>query len=190
MREEVLSALGANWEPVVEEVLLGSCPTPVQFVKHMCHHLVGDVSLDWVGDPSMRHVFLLRDPAEQIPSMQRDLGVIDEAGLGYDRQLELFQSATSPVVIDSRDLLNDPERIMRLLCVELGLDYDPCMVEWSPGRHESYGVWAPYWYTNVETSTGFQPWKPKEAPFPEELQDLLNWAEPMYRQMHAVRLGA
>ena len=57
-----------------------------------------------------------------------------------------------------------------------------------PGRHASFGVWAPAWYGNVEKSTGFLPYKPKAEPFPAELQPLLDWARPFYEELHAERL--
>jgi hypothetical protein len=91
-------------------------------------------------------------------------------------------------VVESTDLLAAPERTLRLLCRGLGLEFDPRMLAWPPGRHPSYGVWAPFWYENVERSTGFAAPAPKTAPFPRELEPLLAVAENCWLDLHARRL--
>ncbi len=191
MRDEVLAAQATDWRRVVEEVLLGPCPTPVQFVKHMAHHLVGDMDLSFAS--CTRNVFLIREPRELLPSLRKGLGRVPRLEeTGYPRQAELFQGlreeGEEPLVLDSRDLLQEPEGLLRALTGALGLDFDPAMLRWEPGRHPCYGVWAPHWYVNVERSTGFQPWRPKQESFPPELESLREAAEPLYRSLHEARL--
>jgi hypothetical protein len=190
LRETVLAAQSADWREVVERVLLGPCQRPVQFVKHMAHHLVGDVDLAFALQT--QNVFLLRPPREMLPSMLRDLGTVRLRDVGYERQRELFhqlrRAGQHPVVVESTDLLNDPAGTLRRLCAHLGLAFDPRMLSWPPGRHACYGAWAPFWYGNVERSTGFQPFAPKREPFPPELEPLLAVAENCWLDLHARRL--
>lgn len=190
LREQVLAAQSSDWRAVVEQVLLGPCAKPVQFVKHMAHHLIGEVDLDFAS--RTRNVFLLRPPREMLPSMLRDLGTLHLRDVGYERQRELYhrmrRAGQEPLVLDSTDLLNDPAGMLRLLCERLGLAFDPRMLSWPPGRHPAYGVWAPFWYGNVERSTGFQPHAPKREPFPAVLEPLLAVAENCWLDLHARRL--
>ena len=190
LRREVLAAQSADWRRVVEAVLLAAVPTPVQFVKHMAHHLVGDVELGFAAQT--HNVFLLRPPREMLPSMLRDLGAISLRNVGFERQRELYhelrRAGQDPVVVDSTDLLNQPEATLRRMCARLGLEFDRAMLSWPAGRHASYGVWAPFWYANVEKSTGFQPFTAKTEAFPAELEALLATAENCWLDLHARRL--
>ena len=193
MRAEVLASQSHDWREVRDRVLLGPCETEVQFVKHMAHHLVGDLDLSFAD--AMANVLLIRDPREMLPSLIRDLGRIEQEETGYGQQSRLLRrfrerSARDPIVVDARDLLDHPEGILRALCAGLGLQFEPCMLRWEPGRHACYGAWAPYWYGNVEKSTRFLPYRPKTEPFPEEHRDLLEWARPLYQELRAARLRA
>lgn len=192
MREEVLRAQAQDWRRVVDEVLLAPCPTPVQFVKHMAHHMLGDVDMSFVS--RMRNVFLIRAPRQMLPSFQRDLGVLQRRDIGYERQRELYhelrRAGHDPLVLDSADVLADPEVTLRRLCARLGLDFDARMLSWPPGRHACFGIWAPAWYKNVEASTGFHPLQEKTGAVPPELEPMLAIAQECYLDLHARRLRA
>jgi hypothetical protein len=192
MREEVLRAQAQDWRRVVDDVLLGPCPTPVQFVKHMAHHMVGDADLSFAA--GMRNVFLIRAPRQMLPSLQQDLGTLHRRDMGFERQRELYhdlrRAGREPLVLDSADLLRDPPGILRALCRRLGLAFDLRMLSWPAGRHSSYGIWAPAWYRNVEASTGFGPYVEKTAPFPPELEPMQAIAQECYLDLHARRLAA
>lgn len=192
MREEVLRAQAQDWRTVVKDVLLGPCPTPVQFVKHMAHHLVGD------ADPSfaagMRNVFLIRSPRQMLPSFHKDLGDLHRRDIGYEWQRDLYHNLRrrghDPLVLDSSDLLANPAGMLSLLCSRLGLAFDRRMLSWPLGRHACYGIWAPAWYKNVEASTEFLPLQEKTAPFPPDLEPMLAIAQECYLDLHARRLRA
>lgn len=192
LRAEVLAAQSTDWRAVVDQILLGPCAAPVQFVKHMAHHLVGGIDPAFAAQT--RNVFLLRPPREMLPSMLRDLGALSLADVGYERQRELYhqlrRAGQDPLVVESTDLLQDPEGTLRRLCARLGLPFERAMLSWPSGRHSSYGVWAPFWYGNVEKSTGFQPFAQKTEPFPSALEPLLAVAENCWLDLHARRLRA
>ena len=61
-----------------------------------------------------------------------------------------------PPVLDSADVLADPEGVLRKLCEVLGVPWiDGAMTRWPAGARSSDGVWARHWYGVVEASTGF-----------------------------------
>ena len=49
-----------------------------------------------------------------------------------------------------------PAQTLRLLCDAVGVEFSDAMLSWPPGLRETDGVWAKYWYAEVENSTGFR----------------------------------
>ena len=121
------------------------------------------------------NLFLMRDPVEMLPSLQARIGEVEVSDTGFLQALRLYRELEAkglPVAaVDSRDILDHPEPTLRAVCAFAGIDFDPAMLSWEPGRHEVYGVWAEEWYKSVEKTTGFRPFVPKSAPFPDELAD-------------------
>jgi hypothetical protein len=192
--EEILASQPQDWRAVAE-ALTGPVPSGVrvQFQKHMAHHLLPEVGQDWLGE--LRHAFLIRDPREMLPSLDRVFPNPTLEDTGFRQQAELFdrlrrETGTAPPVIDSRDVLNNPRGILNALCESLGIDFDEGMLAWPTGTRESDGVWAPHWYDAVERSTGFAPYRPKTEPLPEHLAALLPAAREHYDHLHAHRLTA
>ncbi|MGB0952329.1 MAG: hypothetical protein ACPG31_03810 [Planctomycetota bacterium] len=192
MREEVLASQPQDWRDVVAQTLAAPCEKPVQFVKHMAHHLEGGVETDFALADDTINLFLIRHPREMLPSLLQDLGSLEAVDIGYLQQVELFRklkaAGRAAAVVDSTELLADPETMLRALCTKVGLEFDSCMMTWPAGRHESYGIWAPAWYAKVETSTGWRVHVPKTAPFPAELEELYPLALEAYEELAAEAL--
>ena len=60
-------------------------------------------------------------------------------------------------IIDSADLLSNPEGIMRKYCAETGLMYDDEMLNWSPGVIEDWAenIYYKEWHWSAMYSSGF-----------------------------------
>ena len=107
--------------------------------------------------------------------------------IGFVEQAEFFQRFPGPV-IDSADVREDPEAMLKRLCAEIGLAFDPAMLSWQAGPKPFDGAWAPHWYGAVHRSTGFAG---AEGPLPvlegaeAELAEL---ALPYYEALAAQRL--
>ena len=71
-------------------------------------------------------------------------------------------SVSVPVVLDSKYLLQNPELILKKLCLSLEIRYDKSMLQWERGGRKEDGVWSRYWYKNVHNSTGFIAYREKE----------------------------
>ena len=102
----------------------------------MTHHLLPEVERDWLN--CLTNCFLIRDPAEVIASYVKKNDDPELEDLGFVQQAEIFEwvrerSETIPAVIDARDVLQDPERLLRLLCRAVGVEFDPAMLSWPPG---------------------------------------------------------
>jgi hypothetical protein len=94
-------------------------------------------------------------------------------------------------VVDSADLLAAPEALLRELCTAVGVPFSERMLAWPPGRRDTDGVWAPWWYSRVEESTGFEP-PPARSParLPAELRAIEAKCRPLYDKLWARRLTA
>jgi hypothetical protein len=62
------------------------------------------------------------------------------------------------------------------------------MLSWKPGKRDTDGIWAKYWYKNVENSTSFHPYKPKLEVVPERLGDVYKECIEYYQLLHEHRL--
>ena len=94
----------------------------------------------------------------QNPTMQ-DIGLEHEYILYLD---VLAKSKYKPIVLDSNDILSDPEGMLKALCKQLNISYTTKMLEWEAGPIDADGIWAKYWYKNVHQSTGFKKQQAKE----------------------------
>ena len=189
-REEILATYPTAWAEAVA-ALEADTTQPVQYAKHMTHHLLPSMDRGWI--PRMRNAFLIRNPDEVLASYTQVIAEPTLEDLGMPQQQELFdlvraETGAIPPVVDARDLLEDPPRVLAALCERLGLPFEDRMLNWSAGPHPRDGCWAPHWYAKVEASTGFGPYRPKDAPLDERLQPLAARCRPYYDHLHAHRI--
>lgn len=194
LADEIIDQAETRW-PVVVDALTGPVPQgrAVFYQKHMAHHLLPGLERSWLS--ALSHAFLLRRPRQMLASLAAALPDPQLADTGLPQQVELFEQLRAgggapPPVIDSDDLLADPEGVLRALCRSLGLAFDPAMLSWAPGPRSTDGCWAPHWYASVERSTGFGPPRTKSAELPGELEPLCHACDLLYDQLAAHRLGA
>ena len=62
------------------------------------------------------------------------------------------------------------------------------MLSWMPGLRVTDGVWAQHWYPEVETSTGFRPYRPKWEMVPERLHAVCEQCREVYERLYEHRL--
>ena len=133
---------------------------PVFFQKHMAHHLLDDIDRAWLDD--VTNCFLIRDPREMLTSLVKNVPEPTLQDTGLPQQVEIFERVRAgsehvPPVLDARDVLEDPQRLLGLLCDAIGVEFTDAMLSWPPGRRDTDGIWARHWYDAVEASTGFHP---------------------------------
>ena len=190
-RDEVLAAMDTDGESVVRKVLLGDVPTSVVFYKQMAHHLV-ELGLDFLADA--RNVLLIRDPADVVRSLRHQIPhpTLEDTGIAAQTRLfdHLRGRGQEVPILDARELLANPEAVLRKLCEGLGLRFDPTMLSWPPGPIAADGVWAPHWYHNIHRSSGFGPYSEKDEPVPDDLAGVVAESRPHYDRLHARALRA
>jgi len=186
MLAEILAAHETDPDKVAARCI-GSIPggKPHFYMKHMPLHMIEGFPLDWAAE--CVNVHLLRHPARVVASYaaKRENPTLDD--IGFRQQVELFQRFPGPV-IDSADIREDPEGMLRALCAEIGLDFDPAMLHWPAGPRAEDGIWAAHWYGAVHRSTGFAG---AEGPLPGlngPAAALAEAALPYYEELAARRI--
>ena len=107
--------------------------------------------------------------------------------LGLRQQVSLYEAFGGPV-IDSSDLLADPEAGLRALCAALSVPFSTSMLSWPAGPRESDGVWAPTAPTASPLNRFRTARTPPRDPFPPELEPLAEQCMPFYQRLSAHRL--
>ena len=190
---EVIASGETDWRKVVAQ-LSGDVPAGkrIFYQKQMTHHLLPEIDRDWLG--AMTNCFLIRDPAEVIVSYIRKNDDPALEDIGFGQQAEIFDwvrthTGAIPPVIDAHDVLENPEKILKLLCDAVGVEFMEAMLSWPPGLRETDGIWAKHWYGEVEKSTGFRKPTPREpAPVPERLRGVYERSRECYARLYEYRL--
>lgn len=183
-KDEVIASMEKDGEKVVRDIILGEYKEEVIFMKQMTHHLT---ELDESFLEKVINVFLIRDPKQLISSLAQVIPEVTMRDTGIKRQYELFnelkQKSLNPVVIDSGEILKNPESALTKLCIALGIPFDKNMLYWKAGPREEDGIWAKYWYENVHNSTGFEKQKTSSRELPEDLTQLCYECIPYYNEL-------
>jgi hypothetical protein len=189
---EVIASQENDWQKVVEG-LTGPIPhgRRIYYQKQMAHHWLPHLRGDWVL--RLTNAFLIRHPAEMLPSLAAKMGLPVLRDTGLPQQVEIFRAVRertglTPVVLDSEDVLTDPRAALTRLCDQIGVAFSERMLHWPAGRRETDGVWAKYWYEAVERSTGFEPWTPRPRVVSPELQPLLAECMPYFEELSEYRV--
>ena len=183
-REEVIQSTNCDGNAVMQELInLESNSYDVLFIKQMSHHFQY-LKNDFLT--KTENIFLIRDPKEVLSSLTVQLPNATVRDTGLDIQWQLYQtlksSGASPIVIDSQDLLMDPEAILTLLCDHLSIKFSKKMLKWKTGPIKEDGIWSKYWYHTVHKSSGFIPYKAKPE-LPKTLLKLYNNCRPYYKNL-------
>lgn len=193
MRAEIL-AVGESDAETVAARCLGRIPDgkTVFYQKHMTHHMVPAIDREWMKH--VTNIFLIRDPAKVIASYnaKRENPTLDDIGLR--QQAKLFDQVTKatgevPVVVDSADILEDPETLLRSICDHIGLLFQKNMLNWPKGGHKDDGAWADHWYRSVWESDGFSKPAASTQTLSREGDTLYAEALPYYERLYKHRLN-
>lgn len=182
-QKEVLQTMELNEEKVIEVINQLSLKKRV-FVKGMAHHFLTDSPefiLNW------ENVILIRHPKKLIASFSKVIHTPTLNDIGIKKASELFlflqKKGKTPIVIDSDELLKNPEIYLKKLCDLLQIPFSVKMLRWKKGGIPEDGIWAKHWYGNVHNSEGFAVQKSSSQPLPERLEPLLKDVLPYYETL-------
>jgi len=193
MATETMQTQPQDWRVVAksltEEPAAGDAE--IFYQKHISTHLLDHMELDWTLQLS--NSMLIREPERMVASYAKKRDNINARDFGYAEQLRLFEflsekNGEAPLVIDTDRFLTDAEKMLRLWCDKLNIQFLPDMLSWPAGKRDSDGVWGAHWYDAVEKSTGFAEYKPVEISLRDEHQMIADACRPAYEKMLAVAL--
>lgn len=164
------------------------------FIKHMSKtHFLYDFENDVAVDPiegvelEHKHMFLIRDPVAILRSWDvlstvhnescsaADVGIVPLVAI-YNALKKRLGDQIHVTILDSDELVADPQALLKEVCRDLGVSFKPCMMSWKAGEHECDSRHAPWWYINARSSTGWKVGSPKKkstAPEPKPLNPKL-----------------
>lgn len=162
-REALLKTMNNNGDQVVEEFSTQWGNHDIILLKHMAKHFQKLSPASQEKLLGMHNVLLVRHPQECFSSYEESAGVSGaEVGLydtGIYQQIELLEKlkkkGSRPIVVLYDDVSTDPEGTLRALCDALQLPFDKNMMQWTVGGRPEDGLWAPWWYKNTHSSTGW-----------------------------------
>ena len=157
----------ATFDKIWTDILTAAEKRPV-FVKDMPHHtdhMWDDAFLDRIT-----HSFLIRDPAKVLASLHRSYqkaGMEDgfEAHeISFGPQQQLFDIVTKrngkkPIVLDSDDLLEDPNTMVCTYCEAIGIPFIRKALSWEPGARDDvlwYDGNDDVWHASLRDSDGLK----------------------------------
>jgi len=187
---------GLTLESVWEDIQARATQGPV-FIKdfpHYINHLWDAAFLS-----HFTHAFLIRDPAKTLTSMYNKWPDFDELEVGFPEQRALFDLLTAlhgapPPVIDSDDLLEQPEAMTRAFCDAVGIPFIAEALSWAPGGDPSAHSWwdGGSFHANLAQSTGLVPQVRKYVELentPKRVQQVYRRMRPHYEHLHRYRLS-
>ena len=186
MRDEILVAHQRD-AGMVSERIAGAVPDGKAhwYMKHMPFHMVDGFPLDWAK--ACVNVHLIRHPARVVASYVAKRENPSLRDIGFTEQVAIFERFPGPV-LDSDDIRQDPEALLRKLCDLIGLEFSDAMLRWPAGPKSFDGAWAPHWYGSVHRSNGFAGAEGALPVLAGASQDLVEAALPSYEKLYALRI--
>ena len=175
--KEIINKYSSNYDEVVN-YLINRIPKDkkIWYQKHMAHHIFDFNNIEWVNN--FENCILLRHPKEVISSYSKKnkLNTVEE--LGYPQQYEIIKYLKkinkSYVIIDSSELLKNPEKVLSNWCMKINIKFDKSMLRWEKGIYVSDGIWWESWYDNVIKTTGFREYEKKDINIENKYDSIYN----------------
>ncbi len=189
---------GLTLERVWEDIQTRAEQGPV-FLKDFPHY----INHMWTPDflTHFTHAFLIRAPAKTITSMFKQWPDFHEGEVGFPEQRALFDlltalnNGTPPPVVDSDDLLENPEAITEKFCDSVGIPFLKDALTWEAGGNPSEHSWwdGGSFHGNLAQSTGLKPQTRKYIELensPPRVQQVHRRMKPHYDHLYKHRLLA
>ena len=190
MHNEIINNYSSNYNEIVT-YLTNEVPQnkKIWYQKHMSHHILNLEKIDWIKN--CENCILLRHPKEVINSysIKNKLNSVEE--LGYPQQYEIVnflkKMNKSFTVIDSCELLNNPEKVLSTWCKKINIKFDRSMLSWKKGYHSNDGIWRKCWYDNVIKTTRFQEYEKKDITVENKYDSIYNESLEYYNYLKGTK---
>ena len=189
--KEIISSQENDGNKVIKDIFLSTSSVPVVFFKNMCHHIL---NLDLSFLDTLCNIILIRDPMEMLLSFSKQIKSPSLEDTAYPDQIRMLnylqKRGKTPPILDSKQVLLNPEKVLSTLCEKIGISFTKSMLHWKAGARSEDGIWAKYWYSNVHQSTGFNRYVVQEIIIPDYLQPLVEKCQPLYEELSELAIQA
>ena len=156
------------------------------YQKHMTHHILSKTPINWIKKGM--NCFLIRNPKEVIQSYIKKNNLNSSDDIGFPMQVKLFklikESGSKIIVINSRDLLSSPKKVLLSLCNNLDIPFSEKMLNWPKGKRTTDGIWEKIWYQNVNSSTCFESLNKNHYEIPNKYKNIYNECLEIYKDLN------
>jgi hypothetical protein len=147
-----------------------------------------------------QHTFLIRHPANMLPSYFDKYPELTIEEVGYQQLLQLFEKVVQftvvvPPIVDADDLVKHPKATVRAYCESVGIPFIPEALSWEPPKDkiEAMSWWGRgSWHETVSMSSGFNeqsnPHYYLNINESERLKYFYDLCLPYYEKLYAHRL--
>lgn len=189
IHEPFADAYWYDHEPAkIRSRLLGIEDGAPLFVKEIAHHVPTEIRSDPSFLARFQHTLLVRSPLAAFSSHLRVNADVKPHEFGYEALYEVFEAVRAgtgrrPPVLQAEALQSDPEAAMSGLCRELGIDYRPEAMRWSPEMHSAWRAGS-VWQQRAAESRGFErPSSEAPDPVPQKWAAIFDQHEKAYRRL-------
>jgi hypothetical protein len=186
---------GLTFDNVWQDLLAAAASGPV-FSKDFPHYIEHLWSDDFLGH--FKHSFLIRDPAKVATSMHKNWPDFVLKEIAFVEQRALFDRlcddlGEAPPVIDSDDLLENPQGMVEAYCNAVGIPYIEEALSWEPGERDEVSWYdGGSWHDNLRGSDGLKA-QPRRyidiSEAPDRVREIYETVLPHYDHLHQYRLS-
>ena len=188
--QEIISKYPSDYNEIVSYIT-NKIPEEkkIWYQKHMAHHLLDLSTIDWIGQ--CENCILLRHPKEVISSYSKKNVLNSVEELGYPQQYEIIKflkKRNKPfIVIDSNELLKNPEAVLSNWCRNINIKFNKSMLSWEKGNQPYDGIWWKSWYDNVIQTSGFQKYEKKDIVVDNKYSSIYNESIKYYNYLREMK---
>ena len=91
------------------------------------------------------------------------------------------------IVVDSSELLKNPEKLLSAWCKKINIKFDKSMLKWESGNQITDGLWWKIWYSNVIKSTGFKKYEKKDITIENKYDSIYNDSMKYYKFLKEIK---
>jgi len=156
-RKEAINKMEIDPNKIIDMLVNCDLNKEVLFVKNKSDQAIG---LQWDFMTSFQNVFLISHPKRMILSNDQEKEEQELLDTCYEIQyhqiLYLMQLGIDPIVIDTDDLLDQPDAIMAHLCQQLELPFNSKMLKWEKGVKPFESLPSKNWCSNLRKTKSFR----------------------------------
>ncbi len=191
MKNEIIKKYLINEEKIINLIMKKpEKDKKIYYQKHMTHHILDITQIDWIYNGV--NCFLIRDPLEVINSYSKKNSLETSYDIGYPSLLKIFNklklSNKETVVINSKDLLNSPKKVLKKLCNKINIDFDNKMINWPKGARSTDGIWSSVWYESVKKSSNFGKYVKNTEPLPSKFKYIYDECLEIYNLINKYKI--